>query len=128
MDRADLDARAQFAAQLAREAGALALRYFHRELAYTAESKGEQQDWVSIADRAVEAHCRARLASAFVLTLPAPLVVLPEQALACAIKGMPLGAELAEAVPGGVKRLQGMACYCYCIGNTICISNGICNR
>jgi myo-inositol-1(or 4)-monophosphatase len=65
MSPADLDARAAFAASLAREAGALALRYFHRELAYTAESKGEQQDWVSIADRAVESHCRARLAGTF---------------------------------------------------------------
>jgi hypothetical protein len=54
-----------YAAQLAREAGALALRYFHRELDYTAESKGEQQDWVSVADRSVEAHCRAQLADAF---------------------------------------------------------------
>jgi myo-inositol-1(or 4)-monophosphatase len=62
---AEVDARARFAADLARDAGALALRYFHRELAYTPESKGEQQDWVSIADRAVEAHCRARLAAAF---------------------------------------------------------------
>jgi myo-inositol-1(or 4)-monophosphatase len=61
----DLSARARFAAQLAKDAGALALRYFNRELAYTAESKGEQQDWVSIADRAVEAHCRERLAQAF---------------------------------------------------------------
>jgi myo-inositol-1(or 4)-monophosphatase len=62
---AEPDARAAFAAQLAREAGALALRYFHRELEYTAESKGDPQDWVSIADRSVEAHCRARLAAAF---------------------------------------------------------------
>ena len=60
-----LAARATFAAELAKDAGALALRYFNRELAYTPESKGEQQDWVSIADRAVEAHCRARLAQAF---------------------------------------------------------------
>ena len=65
MKRVDFDARIEFAVELAREAGALALRYFRRELAYTAESKGQQQDWVSIADRAVEAHCRARLASAF---------------------------------------------------------------
>ena len=65
MESAELDARARFAARLARDAGALALRYFYRELAYTAESKGEQQDWVSIADRAVEAHCRSALASAF---------------------------------------------------------------
>ncbi|HEX6136360.1 MAG TPA: inositol monophosphatase [Casimicrobiaceae bacterium] len=61
----DPGTRAQFAARLAREAGALALRYFHRELEYAAESKADQQDWVSIADRSVEAHCRARLATAF---------------------------------------------------------------
>jgi myo-inositol-1(or 4)-monophosphatase len=65
MNSADRVARAQFAAQLARSAGALALRYFTRELAYEAESKGVQQDWVSIADRAVEAHCREQLAQAF---------------------------------------------------------------
>jgi myo-inositol-1(or 4)-monophosphatase len=65
MDPTELQARAQFAARLAREAGALGLRYFQRELAYTAESKGKQQDWVSIADRTVEAHCRSRLADAF---------------------------------------------------------------
>ena len=65
MQAAELDARARFAGELAREAGALALRYFERELAYTAESKGVQQDWVSIADHAVEAHCRTRLSAAF---------------------------------------------------------------
>ena len=65
MHATDIDARALFARRLAREAGALALRYFHRELAYTAESKGVAQDWVSIADRAVEDHCRAQLAAAF---------------------------------------------------------------
>ena len=65
MNDTDIDARTRFAAELAREAGALALRYFRRELAYTPESKGVAQDWVSIADRAVEDHCRARLAAAF---------------------------------------------------------------
>src|SRR6476646_8903975 len=65
MNASDVDARAKFAVRLARSAGALALRYFHRELAYTAESKGVAQDWVSIADRAVEDHCRAQLAAAF---------------------------------------------------------------
>ena len=65
MQAADIDARAIFAQRLAREAGALALRYFRRELAYTAESKGVAQDWVSIADRAVEDHCRAELDRAF---------------------------------------------------------------
>lgn len=57
--------RADFASELAREAGALALRYFRHDLAYTAESKGDLQDWVSVADRAVEGHCRTRLAAAF---------------------------------------------------------------
>jgi myo-inositol-1(or 4)-monophosphatase len=61
----DLDVRLEFAARLAREAGALALRYFNRELDYSPESKGEAQDWVSIADRSVEALCRSRLAETF---------------------------------------------------------------
>jgi len=65
VDPAERSARANFAAQLARSAGALALRYFNRELEYEAESKGVQQDWVSVADRAVEAHCRSQLAAAF---------------------------------------------------------------
>ncbi|HJU24082.1 MAG TPA: inositol monophosphatase family protein [Casimicrobiaceae bacterium] len=59
------DARIDFAVALAREAGALASRYFRRELDYEAQSKGVAQDWVSIADRNVEALCRARLAEGF---------------------------------------------------------------
>ena len=100
MDRADLDARAQFAAQLAREAGALALRYFHRELAYTAESKGEQQDWVSIADRAVEAHCRARLASAF-----------PDDAML----GEETGGSLIDPIDGTLNFVHGVRYWCVSI-------------
>ena len=65
MRKDDLEARARFAAGLAREAGALALRYFDRELEYTAESKGDLQDWVSVADRSVEALCRERLCARF---------------------------------------------------------------
>lgn len=65
MANCDLDTRLALAATLAREAGALALRYFNRELDYAAESKGDPQDWVSVADRSVEALCRARLAAAF---------------------------------------------------------------
>jgi myo-inositol-1(or 4)-monophosphatase len=61
----ELDVRARFAANLARDAGALALRYFRHELDYTAESKANPQDYVSIADRSVEALCRDRLAAAF---------------------------------------------------------------
>ena len=57
--------RAAFAGELAREAGALARRYFLGELAFTAEAKGERQDWVSVADRAVEQHIRDALARRF---------------------------------------------------------------
>jgi myo-inositol-1(or 4)-monophosphatase len=57
-----LEARAEFAGRLAREAGALAGRYFLGELAFESESKGERQDWVSAADHAVEQHIRDAIA------------------------------------------------------------------
>ncbi|MEP6943578.1 MAG: inositol monophosphatase family protein [Betaproteobacteria bacterium] len=56
--------RADFAADLAREAGALALAYFRRDIAFATESKGPQ-DFVSAADRAVEALIRERIARTF---------------------------------------------------------------
>lgn len=65
MSAGGADARVKFAGRLAREAGTLALRYFNHDLDYTPESKDDLQDWVSVADRSVEAHCRARLAAAF---------------------------------------------------------------
>ena len=46
MSAEGLAARAAFVAELARDAGELAGRYFTRELDYAAESKGPQ-DWVS---------------------------------------------------------------------------------
>jgi myo-inositol-1(or 4)-monophosphatase len=61
---AELAARAAFARELAQTASALALRYFHRDLAFEAESKGPQ-DWVSVADRAVEVHIRGAIAQTF---------------------------------------------------------------
>lgn len=64
MTPAEIAARAAFAKDLAREAGALARRYFHRELAYTVETKSAQ-DFVSAADREVEALIRRELARAF---------------------------------------------------------------
>jgi myo-inositol-1(or 4)-monophosphatase len=60
-----LAARAAFAGELARGAGRLGWRYFVGELDFTAESKGEQQDWVSAADHAVEQHIRDALAKRF---------------------------------------------------------------
>jgi len=62
---ADLAARARIAQEVALSAGALALRYFRRELAWEIEAKGGPQDYVSAADRAVEDHIRAALAQAF---------------------------------------------------------------
>lgn len=56
--------RTRVARELAREASALALRYFHRELSYLRESKGPQ-DFVSEADRAVEELVRSGIARAF---------------------------------------------------------------
>jgi myo-inositol-1(or 4)-monophosphatase len=60
----NLAARAEFAGRLARAAGALANRYFHHELDFVVETKS-QQDYVSAADRAVEAFIRAELARAY---------------------------------------------------------------
>ena len=65
MTAADLAARSRVAREVARSAGALALRYFRRELAFDIEAKGGPQDYVSAADRAVEDHIRAALAQAF---------------------------------------------------------------
>ncbi len=64
MTAAEIDARARFARSLARGAGALARRYFLRELAFAAQAKGPQ-DWVSAADHDVEALIRTELAGAF---------------------------------------------------------------
>jgi myo-inositol-1(or 4)-monophosphatase len=61
----ELRTRAEFAGTLARTAGALAQRYFLGELAFAVESKGERQDWVSVADHAVESHVRDALAAQF---------------------------------------------------------------
>lgn len=60
----DIESRATFARNLAREAGALARRYFLREIDFSPEAKG-LQDWVSAADHAVETLIRERLHAAF---------------------------------------------------------------
>ena len=65
MTSASLRDRATFAGALARDAGALAQRYFLGELAFVVESKGERQDWVSAADHAVEAYVRDAITERF---------------------------------------------------------------
>ena len=64
MTSADIAARAEVAKRLAREAGALARRYFRREIDFTAETKGPQ-DFVGAADHVVEALIRDRLTREF---------------------------------------------------------------
>src|ERR1700730_13412826 len=59
-----IEARLTTATAVIREAGALAGKYFARRTALTRETKGPQ-DFVSIADREVEALIRTRLAKAF---------------------------------------------------------------
>lgn len=62
---ADLAERSDFAAALARSAGAVARRYFEGEIAFAIEAKAEPQDWVSVADHAVERHIRDEIARRF---------------------------------------------------------------
>jgi myo-inositol-1(or 4)-monophosphatase len=59
-----IEARLTTATAVIREAGALAAKYFAGRTALTRETKGPQ-DFVSIADREVEALIRTRLAEAF---------------------------------------------------------------
>jgi myo-inositol-1(or 4)-monophosphatase len=59
-----IDARLTTATAVIREAGALAARYFSHRASLTRETKGPQ-DFVSLADREVEALIRTRLAKAF---------------------------------------------------------------
>ena len=59
-----IEARLAVATQLIREAGDLAAGFFERRETLTRETKGPQ-DFVSIADREVEALIRIRLAQAF---------------------------------------------------------------
>ena len=58
-----IEARLTVATQLVREAGDLAAGFFARCATLTRETKGPQ-DFVSIADREVEALIRSRLAEA----------------------------------------------------------------
>ena len=60
----EIPERVRFLQALAREAGALARRYFRRELDFIEEAKGPQ-DFVSAADHAVEALIKERIHAAF---------------------------------------------------------------
>ena len=65
MPTIDHSARHAAAQDIAREAGALALRYFNGRAELTIEAKANPQDVVSIADREVETLIRERIAARF---------------------------------------------------------------
>jgi myo-inositol-1(or 4)-monophosphatase len=65
MNSDDIRRRAEFAGTLARAAGALARRYFEGEIAFTARPKDGVQDWVSVADHAVEQRIRDAIGRRF---------------------------------------------------------------
>jgi myo-inositol-1(or 4)-monophosphatase len=98
----EVAARSEFARSLAREAGALARRYFLRELAYTAEQK-TPQDWVSAADREVEMLIRNRIACAF-----------PGDAMLGEEGGGELGARLwlVDPIDGTINFVRGVRYWC----------------
>lgn len=103
--------RLAIAEALAREAGALALRQFHRLDRLTVERKG-LQDIVSTADREVEALIRGRLAT----LLPADAVLGEEQ-------GMTEGASgaiwVVDPIDGTWCFLNGIGAWCVSIACVI---------
>jgi myo-inositol-1(or 4)-monophosphatase len=105
MTAAEVEARAKFARSLAREAGMLARRYFLRELAFSAESKGPQ-DWVSAADHDVEALIRTELASAF-----------PSDSMLGEEDGGALGAHawIVDPIDGTINFVHGVRYWCVSI-------------
>ncbi|HEY2968593.1 MAG TPA: inositol monophosphatase family protein [Casimicrobiaceae bacterium] len=106
MTAAELSARAEFARRLARDAGALAQRYFRREIDFVAEAKSPQ-DFVSAADHAVEAFIRERLQKAF----PADAVLGEEG-------GGALGRNLwvVDPIDGTINFVHGVRYWCIAIG------------
>ena len=101
-----IDDRFRVATELARTAGALALRYFHRDLAYSREAKGPQ-DWVSEADRAVEALVRDAIEDAF-----------PRDQFYGEESGGSTGGEtwLVDPIDGTINFVHGVRYWCISIG------------
>ena len=107
--------RASFAKDLARRAGALARRYFLRELAFTPESKGPQ-DWVSAADHAVERLIRSELARSF----PGDAMLGEEDGIS---GGAHAGAARAlwavDPIDGTINFIHGVRYWCVSIAFTV---------
>ena len=64
MAKTELDRRLQFAINLARRAGDIALEYFRDRGGLVVDMKGAQ-DWVSEADRNIETFIRNEIAKSF---------------------------------------------------------------
>ena len=105
MTPAEIASRLDVAKRVARDAGALAVRYFRREIAFTAETKGPQ-DFVSAADHAVEALIREQLRREF----PGD-TVLGEEA------GGTLGAQawFVDPIDGTINFVHGVRYWCVSI-------------
>src|SRR5271169_2636010 len=106
MNAVDIASRAEFARQIAREAGALAWRYFRRGTDLAVQTKG-RQDFVTVADHAVEALLRARLKHAF-----ATDAILGEEG------GGELGRNLwvIDPIDGTLNFVHGVRYWCISIG------------
>ena len=105
MNANDLKTRAEFARSLARKAGALAWRYFLRELDFIAETKGPQ-DFVSAADHAVEALIKERLHVKF-----------PTDAVLAEERGGDVGRNLwvVDPIDGTINFVHGVRYWCISI-------------
>jgi myo-inositol-1(or 4)-monophosphatase len=105
MNANDIKTRAEFARSLAREAGALAWRYFLHELDFIAETKGPQ-DFVSAADLAVETLIKERLQARF----PADAVLAEEG-------GGDVGRDLwvIDPIDGTINFVHGVRYWCISI-------------
>ena len=105
MTAAEISGRAEFARHLARDAGALAGRYFRHELDFVEETKGPQ-DFVSAADHAVEALIRERLHEAF-----------PADAMLGEESGGELGHNLwvVDPIDGTINFVHGVRYWCIAI-------------
>lgn len=106
LSQRDVSERTRVALDLARQAGALALRYFHREVAYTREAKGPQ-DFVSEADRGVEELLRSGLARAF-----------PDDRFLGEEAGGSVGAQswVVDPIDGTINFVHGVRYWCISIG------------
>ncbi|MEM8952414.1 MAG: inositol monophosphatase [Pseudomonadota bacterium] len=101
MDAHDLDIRLKTAAAITRDAGKLALDFFHRRDQLDVELKG-MQDLVSIADRQTEDVIRAGLASAF----PDDAIIGEEGGTEAAGAGGPLW--IIDPIDGTMNFLRGV--------------------